>query len=52
MPKNGLIQDFLENGSNDFAYIGNLNEPDDTLQSNVSGMLQKNLELELWSDSG
>ena len=26
MLKNGLNKDFLENGSNDFANIGNLNE--------------------------
>ena len=52
MPKNGLIQDFRENGSEDFANIGKLSEPDDTLQSNVSGMFWKNLDVELWSDSG
>ena len=36
MLKNGLNQDFLENGPNDFANIGNLNETNDTLP-NASG---------------
>ena len=33
MLKNGLNQDFLENGSKDFANIGNLNETNDTLSN-------------------
>ena len=52
MPKNGLIQDFLENGSKDFVHIGNLSEPDDTLHIQGSPIFPKNLDLELWSDSG
>ena len=36
MLKNGLNQDFLENEPKDFANIGNLNEPNDTLP-NASG---------------
>ena len=52
MPKNGLIQDFRENGSNDFANIGNLNELDDTLHTKGSPIFPKNLDVELWSDSG
>ena len=36
MLKNGFNQDFLENGPNDFANIGNLNETNDTLP-NASG---------------
>ena len=31
MLKNGLHKDFLENEPKDFANIGNLNEPNDTL---------------------
>ena len=52
MLKNGLIQDFRENGSNDFANIGNLNEPIDSLHTNAGSTFPKNLELELRSDSG
>ena len=52
MLKNGLIEDFLENGSNDFANIGNLNELDDTLCIVSGPRFWKNLDLELWSDSG
>ena len=52
MQKNGLNPDFLENGSNDFANMGNLNEPDDTFSIQGGSMFPKNLDLELWSDSG
>ena len=52
MPKNGLDQDFLEKDSNDFSNMGNLNEPDDTLSIQGGAMFPKNLDLELWSDSG
>ena len=52
MPKNGLIQDFLENATLNFFYIGNLNELDDTLHTKGSPIFPKNLDLELWSDSG
>ena len=44
MQKNGLNPDFLENGSNDFANMGNLNE--------ASPRFWKNLDLELRNDSG
>ena len=49
---NGLDQDFLENGSKDFANIGNLNETNDTLSNGSGRMFLKNLDHELWSDSG
>ena len=52
MLKNGLNQDFLENGSKDFASIGNLNETNDTLSNGSGPMFSKNLDHELWSDSG
>ena len=52
MPKNGLIQDFLENESYNFANIGNLNQLDDTLHTEGSTIFPKNLDVELWSDSG
>ena len=39
-----------EDGSKDFANIGNLNEPDDTLSVQGGAMFWKNLDLELWSD--
>ena len=52
MPKNGLVEDFLENATLNFFYIGNLNELDDTLRIVGGSRFWKNLELELWSDSG
>ena len=52
MPKNGLIQDFLENATLKFFYIGKLNEPIDSLHTNAGSTFPKNLELELRSDSG
>ena len=51
MQKNGLNYDFLENGSKDFAIIGNLDETNGCL-SNVSGsVFWKTLDLELWINS-
>ena len=50
--KNGLDEDFLENGKMDFADIGNLDEPIDTLSIRGGSMIPKNLDLELWIDFG
>ena len=50
MPRNGLSQDFLENGSKDFANIGNLHETNDTLSNRSVFVLWRTLELELWID--
>ena len=50
--ENGLNQDFLENGAKDFANIGNLNETNDTLSNESGPMFWKNLDHELWSNSG
>ena len=36
--KTRLDQDFIENGSNDFANMGNLKEPDDTLSVQGAAM--------------
>ena len=45
-----LIFDFLENGSKDFAHIGNLDETNDYL-SNVNGaVFWEDLDLEFWID--
>ena len=52
MLNNGLIQGFLENGPTDFASIGNLYEANDTLSNGSGPMFWKNLDHELWSDSG
>ena len=42
---------FLENSSQDFANIANLNETNDTLSNESGPMFLKNLNCELWSDS-
>ena len=52
MLKNGFDKDFLEHGSKDFANIRNLNEKNDTLSNGSGPMFWKNLDHELWSDSG
>ena len=52
MEKNGLDEDFLENGKMDFADIGNLDEPIDTLSIRGGSRIPKNLDLELWIDFG
>ena len=48
MQKNGLNQDFLENGSNDFANIGNVNQANDSLPNANGPVFCKNLDLKLW----
>ena len=50
--ENGLIQDFLENGPKYFANIRNINETNDTLSNGSGPMFWKNLDHELWCDSG
>ena len=52
MLKNGVNQDFLENSSKDYANIGNLNETNDTLSNGIFPMFWKNLDHEIWSNSG
>ena len=47
MLKNGLNQNFVQNGCKDFANIGNLNEANDTLSNEIGFMFWKNLGLEL-----
>ena len=44
MPKNALDEDFLENATLKFFYIGNLNRPDDTLHTTGGAIRVKNLE--------
>ena len=44
------LQDFLKNGSNDFANFGNLDETNGPLSNGAGPMLQRTLDLELWSN--
>ena len=44
------LQDFLKNGSNDFANFGNLDEPNGSLSYGAGPMFWKVVDLELWSD--
>ena len=52
MEKTALDEDFLKNASLDFADIGNLDEPNDTLSIRGGPIIPKNLDLELWIDFG
>ena len=46
------IRDFLENGSKDFANIGNLDRTNDTVPNASGHVFLKIQDLELWIDSG